>query len=302
MADSDDDGIMFGAPEPQPPAPTEDELLLGGVEWLDPELRRLSIEADHVDIGFGFGSPLLDIKPAAAAATAGDDVGGAQDEEEPEPAAPSGPKSWASMASGPKSAAVPADAAQPAAPAAAAAAAPLASSAEPEPEAEGESLILRQRKGWLAECVTESLVYAPPPKPRGLINNGNTCFMNVILQCLVACQSFYQLISQLGGGLRAGEIGPTTTQTIKFMQKFKAYDAAAVSPLAKGKSAPTIELQTQFSPDMLRDVLENFAHRQGVGTRGFMGQQQDAHEFFVFLLDGLHEELAKYSVRIHAFW
>ena len=26
-----------------------------------------------------------------------------------------------------------------------------------------------------------------------------------------------------------------------------------------------------------------------------MGQQQDAHEFFVFLLDGLHEELAKYS-------
>ena len=45
---------------------------------------------------------------------------------------------------------------------------------------------------------------------------------------------------------------------------------------------------------MLRDVLEQFHHRQGVGTNGFMGQQQDAHEFFVWLLDGLHEEIAKW--------
>jgi len=87
-------------------------------------------------------------------------------------------------------------------------------------------------------------------------------------------QSFFQLISQLGGGLRAGEIGQTTTQTIKFIQQFSQYDAEAVEPLAPGAVAPTVELERQFSPDMLRDVLEQFHHRQGVGTKGFMGQQQ----------------------------
>jgi ubiquitin carboxyl-terminal hydrolase 10 len=35
-------------------------------------------------------------------------------------------------------------------------------------------------------------------KPRGLINNGNTCFMNVILQCLMACPQFFRFIMELG--------------------------------------------------------------------------------------------------------
>lgn len=87
-------------------------------------------------------------------------------------------------------------------------------------------------------------------------------------------QSFFQLISQLGDGLRAGEIGHTTTQTIKFVQQFSRYDEEAVEPVASGDAVPPVELERQFSPDQLRDVLEQFHHRQGVGTNGFMGQQQ----------------------------
>ena len=66
--------------------------------------------------------------------------------------------------------------------------------------------------------------------------------MNVILQCLVACQSFFQLISELGAGLRAGEIGQTTTQTIKFVQQFSRYDAEAVAPVASGAALPPVRL------------------------------------------------------------
>ena len=136
------------------------------------------------------------------------------------------------------------------------------------------ALILAGRKKWLDECAARAaelhpaLTDAPPPKPRGLVNNGNTCFMNVILQALVACRHFFLFIQELGAGLRAGEVGATATQTMLFVKVFNSYDPEAVAPVASGESLPQVELERQISPDMLRDVLEKFHHRQGDGTKG----------------------------------
>jgi len=100
-----DDGlIMFGAHEPQ----QQEEALVGGgggaagaldssVEWLDPELRRLSMEADQVELPFGFSSPLLDGGAPAGARRAreAEEAGGADSGSDTVAvdAEPSGPKS-----------------------------------------------------------------------------------------------------------------------------------------------------------------------------------------------------------------
>ncbi|CAO3644989.1 unnamed protein product [Cunninghamella blakesleeana] len=116
---------------------------------------------------------------------------------------------------------------------------------------------------------------APLLEPRGLINNVNTCFMNVILQPLSHCPPFYNLIKTIGQHVvhNFKSQTPLLDSLIEFINEYRVQgnDVEALEP---------------FIPEYVYDALR--------GKKSFdslKGRQEDAEEFLCFLLDGLHEEM-----------
>ena len=58
---------------------------------------------------------------------------------------------------------------------------------------------------WSRSCGLQHI--APSFLPRGLTNRSNWCFVNAILQALLACPPFYNLMKNLPtiGGLKSGK-------------------------------------------------------------------------------------------------
>ncbi|KAI9264091.1 hypothetical protein BDA99DRAFT_48152 [Phascolomyces articulosus] len=122
---------------------------------------------------------------------------------------------------------------------------------------------------------------SPLLEPRGLINNVNTCFMNVILQPLSHCPPFYNLLKTIGQHVVHSfrSKTPLLDSMIEFMNEFKPEPA-------QNEQVKTEPYGEPFVPEYVYDALR--------GQKRFdslKGRQEDAEEFLCFLLDGLHEEM-----------
>ncbi|WBW71226.1 ubiquitin C-terminal hydrolase Ubp3 [Schizosaccharomyces osmophilus] len=120
-------------------------------------------------------------------------------------------------------------------------------------------------------------------QPRGFINTGNICFMNSILQALLFCVPFYNLL--------------------KLINKSVPYNFE--------KSTPLIESTTLFSNDFKQkwdkdeeqgdSILPEVVYSSTKGNPRFdilqSGEQEDAEEFLNLFLNELHEEfLNEYKI------
>ncbi|KAG7662492.1 uncharacterized protein J8A68_004023 [[Candida] subhashii] len=129
-------------------------------------------------------------------------------------------------------------------------------------------------------------------KPRGLINTGNICYMNSILQILLHCEPFNRLLKLIEnksiGSLGGNSTTPLLDATIKFFNEFTNSNENLVPEGVVTSKLPAI------SPKDFYDKLVSqpkFSHLQ-------WGQQEDAEEFLGYYLDGLNEEFLESIKRL----
>ncbi|KAK9462960.1 uncharacterized protein V1516DRAFT_689836 [Lipomyces oligophaga] len=148
----------------------------------------------------------------------------------------------------------------------------------------------------------QSSVFEPTPPtllPRGLVNMGNMCFMNSILQILLYCVPFYSFIESMSKKLshQFNSQTPILDSLILFMGEFNSGSRNQFSTdpeLDNLISSPQKLFGEPFIPEFVYDALRGNALFANMRR----GHQEDAEEFLGFLLDGLHEEFMAVAEQI----
>ncbi|KAI4139541.1 MAG: hypothetical protein L6R39_006236 [Caloplaca ligustica] len=130
-------------------------------------------------------------------------------------------------------------------------------------------------------------------EPRGLLNTGNMCYMNAVLQILIFCVPFYDLLEQLGRRATHSfkSETPLVDAMIMFMHEYRVIDAAeSVEKLRMRLRKGELEQYGEaFVPEFVYEVIRRLPRFASMRR----GHQQDAEEFLGFLLEEMHDECTK---------
>ncbi|KAK4249067.1 hypothetical protein C7999DRAFT_39765 [Corynascus novoguineensis] len=127
-------------------------------------------------------------------------------------------------------------------------------------------------------------------EPRGLVNTGNMCYMNSVLQVLIFCIPFFDFLDQVSKKAAHSfkSETPLIDAMVMFMREFKVLDSAASAEQLKKRirSEEYEKYGEPFTPEFVYDAIRTLPRFASMRR----GHQQDAQEFLGFLLEGLHDE------------
>ncbi|KAI0974066.1 hypothetical protein F4678DRAFT_396354 [Xylaria arbuscula] len=127
-------------------------------------------------------------------------------------------------------------------------------------------------------------------EPRGLVNTGNMCYMNAVLQALIFCTPFYDFLDQVSkkAAHSFNSETPLIDAMVMLLREYKVIDSAvSVDQLQRRlKNEELEQYGDAFIPEFVYDAMKRlprFASMQ-------RGLQQDAEEFLGFLLQAIGDE------------
>ena len=132
--------------------------------------------------------------------------------------------------------------------------------------------------------------------PRGLLNRSNWCFVNAILQALLACPPFYNMMKNLSAIInplkQTKSKTPMLDSIVEFVSEFSVLDTQQINkPQKKDKNRKKDDIVTGISlePVYVYNMLLNLEDET---FKVVDGRQEDAEEFLSCLLNGLSDEMS----------
>jgi len=129
--------------------------------------------------------------------------------------------------------------------------------------------------------------------PRGLTNRSNWCFVNAILQALLACPPFYNLMKNLSSivvGLKSQKSkSPMLDSIVEFVNEFSVLEQMNKNQKKdRNRKKEDIVTGIGLEPSYVYKMLLNLEEDT---FKVVDGRQEDAEEFLTCLLNGLSDEM-----------
>ncbi|CAR30338.1 mRNA-binding ubiquitin-specific protease UBP3 [Lachancea thermotolerans CBS 6340] len=126
--------------------------------------------------------------------------------------------------------------------------------------------------------------------PRGIVNTGNICFMSSILQVLLFCEPFVNLMNLISVKTSA-KMGSTGFLLLDAcLELYRKFDKQAFEREKASRSSSGVNISSALAdaikPDDFYKTLSKLPKFKDLRW----GHQEDAEEFLTHLLDQLHEE------------